>query len=191
MDLVTLAFPEHVRFTDDELFDICASNKELKIERNKQGKLIIMSPVGGLSSYYESELGGSLWAWNKQKNLGVVLSASAGFVLQDGSILSPDAAWIEKSRWSNLKIIEKQKFIPLCPDFVAEIRSQSDSIKTLQEKMTEWMRNGCRLGWLIDPIERLAYVYREATKPLQVNYNEALSGETVLPDFNFQLSSFE
>jgi len=191
MDVITLAFPEHVRFTDDELFAICASNKDLKIERNKQGKLIIMSPVGGLSSYYESELGGNLWAWNKQKGLGIVLSASAGFILKDGSILSPDAAWIEKNRWNNLKIVEKEKFIPLCPDFVAEIRSQSDSIKNLQEKMFDWMKNGCRLGWLIDPIERAAYVYRNTQQPVQVNFNEVLNGETVLPDFNFQLSTFE
>lgn len=191
MDAVTLTFPTHFKFTDDELFALCASNQDLKIERNKQGKLVIMSPVGGLSSYYESELGGSLWAWNKQTSSGVVLSASAGFVLQDGSILSPDAAWIEISRWKALKPSQKERFIPLCPDFVAEIRSQSDSLKNLQEKMNDWMNNGCRLGWLIDPIERNAFVYQGNQKPTQIDFFKPLLGEPVLPGFAFQLSSFE
>lgn len=172
---------------DDELFELCSANSELVIERNNKGDLIIMSPSGSKTGNRNLRIAGALLYWNDQTNLGYAFDSSAGFRLPDGSMFSPDCAWIEKSRWEQLSAEEQEKFAPLCPDFIVEIKSPSDSIKYLKEKMILWINNGCKLGWLIDPEEKKTYVYR-ADGSIQISdFEHSLSGENVLPGFNFDL----
>lgn len=172
---------------DDELLQLCSANSELVIERNNNGELIIMSPSGSKTGQRNLRIAAALLYWNDQTESGYAFDSSSGFRLPDGSMLSPDCAWIEKSRWENLSAEEQEKFAPLCPDFIAEIKSPSDSLKYLKEKMTSWINNGCKLGWLIDPEERKAYIYR-ADGSIEINpFDRPLSGENILPGFNFEL----
>lgn len=172
---------------DDELFELCSANSELVIERNNKGEIIIMSPSGSKTGNRNAYLLAALYTWNDHENNGYIFDSSSGFRLPDGSMLSPDCAWIEKSRWENLSAEEQEKFAPLCPDFIAEIKSPSDSLKYLKEKMTSWINNGCKLGWMIDPEEKKAYIYR-ADGSITINqFDQPLSGENVLPGFSFEV----
>jgi len=189
MDMLTLRIPEQDQFTDDELYRFCAANKDLRIERDSKGQLIIMSPVGSKSSNLNLKLSGLFWVWNDaQSHLGYGFDSSAGFILPDKSMRSPDIAWIEKARWDNLTTEQQEKFAPLCPDFVIELRSKSDSLMVLKDKMQQWIKNGCRLAWLIDPIEQKAYIYQSDTIYEVPNFDAVLSGETILPGFELDLS---
>lgn len=172
-----------ITFTDNELYDFCRLNKELKIEKNAEGNLEIMSPTGGESGWRNTEILTGLNLWAKKDGSGVVFDSSTGFILPDGAMRSPDAAWIRRSRLSVLTGEEKKKFIPLCPDFLIELRSFSDRPKELQDKMEEYIKNGSKLAWLIDPENRQVIVYRRDRKPEILNNPEIISGETLLPGF--------
>lgn len=190
MEPVVLKFPESTQFTDDELFAFCAVNKELRIERDENGKLIIMSPAGGLSSHHNFIVNAVFGQWVvAHKNLGIAFDSSGGFRLADKSMRAPDAAWVRKERWEQLQLEDKKKFPPLTPDFIIEIRSESDALPELKGKMLKWIENGCRLAWLIDPLEQKAYIYNP-NAPVQTvgSFDETLSGEDVLPDFQLPLS---
>ncbi len=189
MEPVILKFPADTQFTDDELFEFCVANKELRIERDKNGQIIIMPPTGSLSSSLNMTAASLLWNWNQRLKKGVVFDSSGGFRLPNGAMRSPDAAWIKKERWEQLSPEEQEKFAPLAPDFVIEVRSRTDGLKELQSKMQEWIESGCQLAWLIDPVEQKAYVYtpQGLTKTLET-FGEKLSGEEVLPDFELDLS---
>lgn len=189
MEPVVLKFPPETQFSDDELFLFCVANKELRIERDENGQIIIMPPTGSLSSSHNMTVASLLWIWNNRVKTGVAFDSSGGFRLPNGAMRAPDAAWIQKSRWDLLSREEQEKFAPLTPDFVIEVRSLSDSLAELHRKMQEWINNGCRLAWLIDPVEEKAYVYttQGPTKTLQ-SFNEKLSGENVLPGFELDLS---
>ncbi len=174
---------------DDKLFDFCVQNRDLRIERTKEGKLSIMLPVGSDGSSKEASLIGELIQWNKKYKLGKVFSSAGGFILSNGSMRSPDVSFIKMDRWKATPLLKRKKFAPICPDFVAELRSESDSLNKLKEKMTEWMANGCRLAWLIDPLGEKAYIYRPNKEIEEISsFNEKLSGEDVLPDFELDLS---
>lgn len=190
MDVLTLRIPQQDRLTDDKLYRICVANKGLRIERDSLGQLIIMSPVGSKSSNLNLKLVGMFWRWlEEHEALGYGFDSSAGFVLPDGSMRSPDAAWIEKKRWEGLTPEQQEKFAPLCPDFVIELRSKSDSLSVLKDKMTEWMKNGCRLAWLIDPIEKESYIYRQDGTVQKISgFDNRLSGDDLLPGFELHLS---
>lgn len=190
MDVLTLRIPQQDRLTDDELFRICVANKELRIERDSQGQLIIMSPVGSKSSNLNLKLNGMFWLWlDAHEALGYGFDSSAGFILPDGSMRSPDAAWIEKKRWESLTPEQQEKFAPLCPDFVIELRSKSDSLSLLKDKMVGWIKNGCRLAWLIDPLEKESYVYfQDGTVERISGFDRKLSGYDLLPGFELDLS---
>lgn len=190
MDEVILKIPEHYRMTDDELFELCVANKELRIERDEQGQLIIMSPAGSFSSNMNFNLNAQLGHWvYVNSELGYGFDSSGGFVLPDKSMRSPDAAWIKKNRWDELPLKERKKFAPICPDFVIELRSESDSLIELKAKMEKWIANGCELGWLIDPIERKTHVYKSSSFPqVIVGFDKKLSGEKLLPGFELDLS---
>ncbi|MBD0365263.1 MAG: Uma2 family endonuclease [Flavisolibacter sp.] len=189
MEPVVLKFPPNTQFTDDELFEFCAANKELRIERDKNGKLIIMPPTGSLSSLHNLTVASLLWNWNQKSGLGVAFDSSGGFRLPNRAMRAPDAAWIRKERWEQLSPEEQKKFAPLTPDFIIEIRSESDSLQELKDKMHEWIENGSQLAWLIDPLEQKAYVYtpEDATKIIE-SFNEKLNGGDVLPGFELDLS---
>lgn len=189
MDSFILKFPPNAQFTDDELFDFCVANDGLRIERNNKGEIIIMYPLGSLTGNVHFRIYSALSKWyDKNPNAGYIFDSSAGFKLPDNAVLSPDAAFVKRQKWDNLTQQEKEKFAPLTPDFIIEVRSFSDSISQLQSKMKDWIRNGCRLAWLIDPIEQKAYVYKQDGLNKTIgSFSERLDGEDVLPGFELPL----
>ena len=189
MEPLILKLPSSKQFTDDELFEFCAANKELRIERDKKGQIIIMPPTGALSGNQNFTVNTLFGQWVlANKNLGYGFDSSTGFCLPNGAMRSPDAAWIKKEQWEQLSSDEQEKFAPLTPDFIIEVRSESDSLNELQDKMWEWMDNGCRLAWLIDPPEQKAYVYTPEGSMQTINsFDEKLSGGDVLPGFELDL----
>ncbi len=182
-----LNFHPAVNMTDDQFFSFCQINRELRIEKTKQGKVLIMSPTGGETSWRNSELIIGLGNWAKQDKAGVVFDSSGGFVLPNGAIRSPDAAWVRRSRLISLTSEQKKKFIPLCPDFVIELRSPSDSLTDLQDKMQEYIDNGTQLGWLIDPRLRRVFIYCPEKAAKCLENPENISGEPVLSGFVLDL----
>ena len=189
MDKYAIKLPTGLRFTDDEFFEFCQENRDLRFERNAQGEIIIMAPTGGTTGDKNGELTTDLKMWNRQTQRGKAFDSSTGFILPNGATRSPDASWLERSRWDALTQEEQAKFVPLCPDFVAELISPSDTLRATQEKMEEWMDNGCRLGWLFYPKEEKTFVYRTGQgEPEELTgYDRTLSGEDVLPGFRFEL----
>jgi Uma2 family endonuclease len=189
MDTLTLRIPDEDILTDDELFRICSANKELRIERDELGQLIIMSPVGTFSSNKNFILNGLFFQWvNTHLDLGYAFDSSGGFLLPDKSMRSADAAWVKRERWEALTLEVQEKFAPICPDFIIELRSKSDSLNQLKKKMGKWMANGCSLAWLIDPMEKKAYIYKPNAPVLEViGFDKKLSGENVLPGFELDL----
>ncbi len=188
--IAPLIIPEKMlSLSDDELLELCSSNDQLTIERNSKRELIIMSPSGSKTGHRILRIASALFNWNDKTGLGYAFDSSSGFLLPDTSILSPDAAWIEKSKWDSLTQEQQEKFAPICPDFIIEVKSPSDSMKYLSEKMQLWTRNGCRLGWLIDPEKGEVTIFRpngiRESKPFLKN----LDGESVLPGFIFDLTS--
>lgn len=189
MNVFTLDIPKSLTWTDDELFEFCVANKSLRIERDKQGHITIMSPSGGLSSYYISIINTDLSIWNRKNKLGIIFESSGGFLLSDGSMRAPDVAFLSKTKWQNLTKKEKTQFPPICPEFVVEVRSNTDRLTVLKDKMENWLHNGCRLAWLIDPQNEHTHIYRSGKKPEVISgFQHKLSGEDVLPGFIFDLA---
>lgn len=165
----------------------------LLMEREKNGDICIMTPVKGGSGFRENNLSYYLTDWAKKHEQGMVFSPSTGFDLPDGSVKSPDVAWISNEKVAHLQSQQiEEEFISIVPDFVAELRSKSDKLKKLQKKMKEtWIKNGVRLAWLIDPYEEKAYIYRASgSKETRTGFDQELSGEDVLPGFALGLSQF-
>ena len=151
-----------------------------------------MAPTGGYTSVRNIQISRELANWNDIDNQGVAFDFNGGFLLPNGAMRAADAAWITNEKWNILTDDQREKFLPLCPDFVAELRSKSDSLTYLHEKMEEWMNNGCRLGWLIDPYEKNAYIYRNGHSIETVNeFSNHLLGEDVLPGFKLNLSRLQ
>ena len=189
MDQIILKFPEHTQFTDDELFDFCATNDWFRIERNKSGQLIIMSPSGGTTGAIHFKIYRILSDWlESHEELGYIVDSSVGFRLPDKSVLAPDAAFVTKEKWESLTPEQQEKFPPLCPDFIIEVRSPSDSLPQLKLKMDDWVSNGCRLAWLIDPIKKNAYVYtKDGLIKTVATFEGKLEGFDVMPDLQMDL----
>jgi len=146
--------------TDQEFFKFCLENDGLRIERNSNLEIIIRSPVSTLSGLHSSEIFGQLYQWNSNDRNGVVFDSSTGFTLPDRSVLSPDASWVSNEKWKTLSEEDKNKFAPLCPEFVIEVRSKSDNLDDLKRKMSVWLANGTHLAWLIDPVDKMNYIFR-------------------------------
>ena len=186
---VTLNLHPVVELTDDQFYELCQANRDLRLERTATGEIIIMPPAGGETGHRNIEISFQLEAWSRQNDLGIAFDSSTGFKLPNGAERSPDASWIKCARWNSLNSEQKRKFPPLCPDFVIELRSETDSIKTLKLKMQEYIDNGAKLGWLIDPKTKKVEIYRQG-KQVEILQNPAtLSGEEVLPGFVLNLSS--
>ncbi len=146
MTTLTLDYTPIIK-TSQGLFErICQENPELRLERTQTGELVIMAPTGGETGRHNVEISSKFVVWNEQTQLGEVFDSSTEFILPNGANRSPDVAWVTKSRWNSLTVAQKETFIPLCPDFVLELLSSSDSLKTTQAKMREYRLNGCRLG---------------------------------------------
>ncbi|MEM8779419.1 MAG: Uma2 family endonuclease [Cyanobacteria bacterium P01_G01_bin.49] len=178
---------ESLELSNDQFYQLCQNNPDLRFERNAQGDLIIMSPTGGETSDRNSEINFQLRLWNKQYKLGKVFESSGGFRLPNGANRSPDAAWIPSNKWNDLTAEQRQNFVPLCPDFVIELRSPSDKLTSLQKKMQEYQKNGTCLGWLINPQDRQIEVYRQGKVVEILRDPQTLSGEDVLPKFVLDL----
>jgi Uma2 family endonuclease len=176
-----------IELTDDQLFELCQINQELWMERTAEGDLVIMPPEGWETSHRSITLGTLLTQWAWQDGTGVTSGSSGGFILPNGAMRAPDAAWVLRSRLAALTAEQKQKFLPLCRDFVVEIRSQSDRLSMAQEKMQEYLDNGARLAWLIDPHSRVVYVYRPEQPVERLENPATISGDPVLPGFVLDL----
>ncbi len=188
MTALTLNMSAVVQLSDDDFYNLCQANRDLKLERTAKGELVVMAPVGGEGGRQEADLIIDLGLWNHQTRLGVVFSSSTGFRLPNGANRSPDAAWVRKERWEALSQEQRRKFPPLAPDFVIELRSATDELEPLQVKMQEYMENGVRLGWLINPQQRQVEVYRQGQPKETLNSPNSLSGEDILPGFVLDLS---
>ncbi len=176
--------------TEEQFFNFCQENDTLNLERNANGEIIIMSPTGNITSWFNSQINSALVIWNQKEGSrkGIILDSNGGVTLPNKAVRSPDAAFIHKDRWAKLTIDDKKKFAHICPDFVLEIRSESDSIQELKTKMKEYMDNGCRLAWLIDPKNKETYIFRASGNNEVLSFSKELSGEDVMPGFDIDLS---
>jgi len=175
--------------TDEEFHHFCQENETLHFERDEKGNIIVMPPTVFNTGRMNNAISAKLYAWNEQNSLGVTVDSSTGFTLPDGSNRSPDAAWVSNQKHDALTDTEKNKFAPVCPEFIVELRSKSDRLSYLQEKMQMWISNGVHLGWLIDPIDQKAYIYRKDGSIETIkNFEIHLNGEDVLNGFELDLS---
>jgi Uma2 family endonuclease len=168
------------RMTTDEFYEFCQLNRDLRLELTSEGDLIIMPPTGSKSGRRNAKLNLRLAGWAEQDGTGQAFDSSTGFALPNGAKRSPDFAWIANERWNALTEDEQEKFAPLCPDFVVELRSPTDSLNTLRRKMEEYIANGAQLGWLIDPLERKVYIYRPQTSVQELDNPQTVSGDPAL-----------
>lgn len=177
-----------IDLNEDSFFDFCQLNSHLRIERTCKGELMIMSPAGSETGNRNAKLMQQLANWTDKDGTGIEFDSSAGFILPNGAIRSPDASWVKLTKWNALSDAQKAKFAPLCPDFVVEIRSPSDNLKSLQDKIQEYIDNGVSLGWLINRKNRQVYIYRPDQDLECLNNPVMVSGNSVLPGFNLDLT---
>ena len=183
----TIHLKPAIELTDDEFFALCQLNRDLRLERNAEGDIKVMPPTGGETGNRNAEITGQLVIWTKQDGTGAAFDSSTGFKLPNGADRSPDAAWVQKSRLAVLTQEEKEKFLPLCPDFVIELLSPSDELEEVKAKMDEYIENGARLGWLLEPRSRRVYVYRPGESVIMIENTGQISGEPELPGFVLNL----
>jgi len=184
---ITLNLEPVVKLTPEQFCRLCEANPEAKLEMTSLGELVVMSPTGGMSGYRNTKLTHRLENWSEEDGTGIVFDSSTMFKLPNGAFRSPDAAWILLDRWNQLSLEEQETFPPICPDFVIELRSKSDSLRSLQEKMQEYINNGVQLGFLLNPQGKQVEIYRQGCEKEVLNAPEKLSGETVLPGFILKL----
>jgi Uma2 family endonuclease len=176
------------RLNEEDFLDLCRVNPDLRLELTPEGDLVIMPPTGGETGNQNFTLAGIFSAWVDADQTGLGFDSSTGFKLPNGALRSPDMAWVRRDRWSQLTPKSQKGFIPLCPDFLIELRSPTDTIADLQSKMQEYMDNGAQLGWLIDPLERKVYIYSPSSASVCLDNPAKISGEPVLRRFELHLS---
>ena len=176
-----------IEMTDGQLVQFCADNGDLRIELTAEKELIVMPPAFPISGMRNGAISGQVYNWSKQDGTGIGFDSSAGFTFPNGAMRSPDASWIARDRWDALAEDELNKFSHISPDFVIELRSHSDVLTMLQDKMAEYVENGVRLGWLIDPFRRQVHVYRPGQAVEILDDPETVSGDPVLPGFTLNL----
>jgi Uma2 family endonuclease len=186
---LVVQIPPSMQMTDEQFFDFCQVNRDLRIERNNLGEISIMPPTGSQTGNRNFNIAGQLYIWTEQDGAGICFDPSTGFKLSTGANRSPNASWIKLERWNALSLEQQERFAPICPDFVVELRSSSDNLQPLKEKMEEYMKQpGVQLGWLIDRKQHQVYIYRPG-KPEECLDNPAtVSGESVLPGFILNMS---
>jgi Uma2 family endonuclease len=175
------------KITEGEFFRFCQLNRKLRIERTSDGEIIIMPPAGSDSGRTNFTLTVLFGNWVAEDGTGIGFDSSTGFTLPNGAVRSPDAAWVKRARWDALTKEQRKEFAPLCPDFVVELRSPTDSLHTLRAKMREYIDNGARLGWLIDPVDRKVYVFSPTAEVACLENPKTVSGDPVLPGFVLEL----
>lgn len=180
-----------LNLTDNEFHALCRDLKGYRIERDSEGTTWFQEPTSSYTGAFNASITTAVMIWNKEKQTGVVFDSNSGFTLPNGAIRSPDTSWIERSRWDRLSEKEKRSFAPICPDFVIEIRSQTDRLSPIQSKMLEFIENGAQLGWLIDPVDKKVWIYRADESVEEVDsFAVLLSGEAVLPGFELRLEEW-
>ena len=185
--LVMRSSPALRQMSDQEFFEFCQLNPDWRIEQTSEGDLIIMPPTGGETGRRNFNLNVLFGIWVEKDGAGVGFDSSTAFSLPNGAKRAPDLAWVKGERWEALTTAEREVFPPLCPDFVVELRSRSDTQAMLQAKMEEYRTNGASLGWLIDPLEKQVYVYRPDVEMVCLNNPDTISGEPLLPGFVLEL----
>lgn len=185
---LAIHLPSVTAMTPEQFYEFCQANPNLRIERSARGEVMIMSPAFSDTGNRNFNITVQLGVWAEQDGTGIGFDSSSGFTLPNGATRSPDAAWIKRDRWEALTDAQKASFAPICPDFVVELKSASDSLKPLQEKMQEYVENGAILGWLIDRQERKVYCYRPSQAPEVLENPAAVSGDPELPGFVLQMA---
>jgi Uma2 family endonuclease len=188
MENLLVHLPSSTTLSEQQFFDLCQANPDIKIERNARGELIFMPPTGGETGKRNAKLTSRFVVWNEDTGLGEVFDSSTGFKLPNGANRSPDVAWVKKERWEALAPDAREKFPPIAPDFVLELMSPSDDLEIAQAKMQEYLDNGVRLGWLINRQKRQVEIYRPDSPTQTLDAPEQLSGEDVLPGFALNLN---
>ncbi|RSK32493.1 Uma2 family endonuclease [Hymenobacter metallilatus] len=187
-EAIVLRGPLVTGFTDEEFFQFCQDNRDLRVERTADHEIIFMLPAGFLSSSASAEVVRQLSNWNVANRLGRVGESSAAYVLPDKATLSPDASWFSQANWARVPTELRNKFLPICPEFVVEVKSPSDRISTLQAKMEQWLSNGAQLGFLLDVETETAWVYRAGQPAEELHgYDQELDAAPVLPGFRLDL----
>lgn len=185
---LTVHLPMQVEMTVAEFYEFCQANHDLRIERSASGEVIIMPPAFSDTGNRNLKIAQQLANWADQDGTGEAFDSSSGFTLPNGATRSPDAAWIRLERWNALTEEEKASFAPICPDFVVELKSSSDTLSRLQAKMAEYLENGATLGFLIDRKQRQVHVYRPNQEPEILESPDAVSGDPELPGFQLQMA---
>ncbi|BAY45349.1 hypothetical protein SAMD00079811_29520 [Scytonema sp. HK-05] len=181
--------PPDLQMTDEQFFEFCQVNRDLRIERDKFGEISIMPPTGSETGNRSGNIFGELYIWANQDGTGICFDSSTGFKLSTGAERSPDASWMKLERWNTLTSEQQQRFAPICPDFVVELRSSSDNLQPLKDKIEEYMKEpGIQLGWLIDRKHRKVYIYRPGMSEECLDNPASVSGEQVLPGFVLNMS---
>ncbi len=189
MDAITLDISALGQLTDEKLLLLCRQNRNTRIERTCKGELVLMTPAGSETGSKNFTIIGELFMWNKQTKLGIAFDSSAGFTLANGAMRAADAAWMTNERWEQVPVEDRSGFAHICPDFVIELMSPSDRLAAARAKMDEWIENGCRLGWLIDPKREKVYIYRaDGSLSVLESFDACVSGEDVLADFELNLA---
>ena len=183
----TLIIPQQLKVTPEQFAQIAIANRDLRLEQTATGELIIMPPTGGNTGERNAELTADFIIWNRKYQQGRVFDSSTAFRLPNGGARSPDVSWVQRERWDALTPEQQDTFPPLCPDFVLELRSKTDSLKELQAKMQEYLDNGASLGWLIDIQGQTVEIYRPGQEVEKRIKPDILDGETVLPGFTLSL----
>lgn len=187
MKPATVNIHNYFKVSQEQFEELAKANRDLLLERTKTGELIIMPPTGGSTGKHNVKLSSRFVIWNEQTGLGEVFDSSTAFRLPSGADRSPDVAWVSRERWNSLPREQQDTFSPLCPDFVLELRSKTDKMKPLREKMQEYLENQIHLGWLIDTKNKLVEIYRP-NQPVEILKKPAtLSGEYILPGFVLNL----
>jgi len=178
-----------VPLSDEQLMELSARNKPYRIEQNKEGEITLMTPIGGIGAENEGIVSAELIVWTRSTRRGKSFSPSVGFRLPDGSCLSPDASWISIERWNALTRLQRKRLLPICPEFVIEVRSESDRRSVMEAKMLQWMANGVKLAWLIDPTEATVTLYKPGEP--EVTLDRPNSVEACEPVAGFVLATTE
>jgi Uma2 family endonuclease len=184
----TIRFQPPRRMTDEEYYAFCAANPDFRIERTAKGEIVIMPPTGGETSHRNAGLTAQLYTWARREGRGKDFDSNVEYILPGGAARSPDASWVLRSRLAALTPEQKKKFLPLCPDFVVELRSPSDRLPRAQAKMREWIDNGAKLGWLIDPEARTVYIYRPGQTTERLVDPRRVAGEPPVAGFVLEMA---
>lgn len=183
-----VSLPHLASMSSEEFYQFCQANRDLRIERTAQGEVIVMPPAFSDTGNRNFNLAVYLGIWSEQDGTGLGFDSSTGFTLPNNAVRSPDASWIRRERWQQLSDAQKASFAPICPDFVIELRSNSDTLKGLQNKMIEYLENGVSLGWLIDRQNRKVYIYRPSQEPQILDNPDVVDGDPELAGFQLPMA---